>query len=640
MGLFSDEVESHSNLSPASGGYQFIASWAEISLRSNGGCRWCQFLLGARVAEEDANSEEALNIIVGIRGYNTFTVVINDRPRFGGFLSTEHDDLAASFIPYRPLLLDVGSPRAFDLTRECLVNCHNMHSNCRQPPSPAPRLPTRCVDCSYPAHPKLVDTYGNCGAYAALSYVWGGPQAQAITKSNIIEYKHSIDLLSLPQTVVDAILVAHQIGLQYLWIDSLCIIQDDDDDKHTELARMRLIYRDAYITLCAASAHGAQEGFLRDRPSHSPSLIPSYEVVIPFICPGEQRTVGQVCVTLLWVDSILEDVKEYDPVMEPVNARAWCFQELVLSPRVLIFATHTLQYWCRYGLVNVGGSFNTSSFVTYLPDVLLQPDMPPELMTGSDIWKKVRTSWREMLRAYSQRAATISGDKLVAVAGVAEEFGRAFRAPYLAGLWQDALLADMLWNKARDCPKLQRPQDYRAPSWSWASVDGGVQSGPVFLDPDNCVAEVIRCEVALKHESLAFGEVTGGELLIRAPLVQCIWRAGNSSDSSQLYWVRPPLDPRALDLATTEELENFQEVERIGVFFHDSIDDEGCKVVYAMPVHLSMGWLTAGVVLRALEESQEPKHYRRLGFFHTSADGARDSVEWVKTVPSLEITVV
>ena len=142
--------------------------------------------------------------------------------------------------------------------------------------------------------------------------------------SNVLDYTHSIDITHLPQTIIDAILVTHEIGLDYLWVDSLCIIQDDDHDKTRELARMRLIYRNAYITLCAASARGASEGFLQDRPAHPAGISSSmHDAVLPFICgPDEQGrySVGRVSITLISVNSVLGDAPFYDPRVEPIPA--------------------------------------------------------------------------------------------------------------------------------------------------------------------------------------------------------------------------------------------------------------------------------------------------------------------------------
>ncbi|KAJ8506963.1 hypothetical protein ONZ45_g10616 [Pleurotus djamor] len=614
MGLGSEELESHSNGAPAKGGYKYISSWNALASQAKAGCRWCHFLLGARVEEENVESSEPMSIILGYRGYRSFAVVINDRQRFGGFLSAEADDPAAEFVTYRPLVLDVGSARASNLSKECLANCVATHLDCPQPVQHP--LPTRLIDCSDPRHPKLVATGGGLGNYAALSYVWGGPQVQSTKRSNLHAYLQSLHLASLPQTIVDAISVTHQIGLAYLWVDSLCIIQDDDEDKLKELTRMRLVYRNAYITICAANSRGVSEGFLADRPYPHPALTPSYGVTLPFICPHESQTIGQIQVQLLWVNSILPDIHEYDPSMEPVNSRAWCFQEFALSPRILIFATHTLQFWCRRGLVNIGGSENTASYRTYLPDALLDSGPPPDIVVGSDVWNKVRTSWTEMLKDYSSRSSTLPQDRLVAIAGVAEEFGRVLRTPYLAGLWEDALLAGLLWNKAtKDCLMLPRPHKYRAPSWSWASVDGGVHAGPVLVKPNESVAEVISCEVTLQTDSLAFGQVVGGVLKIRAPLALCLLDA---SSPPQLYWIKhqhpQDIHQYELELAATDKYDDL-DVERIGICFHDSSDDLSFKMVYAMPVHVAQG----------------------LGFFHSSPSG--DPVDWVRQVPITDCTI-
>jgi hypothetical protein len=99
--------------------------------------------------------------------------------------------------------------------------------------------------------------------YAALSYVWGGPQAFCTLQSNVASHSSQISLSTLPQTIQDAVFCAHKLGLKYLWVDSLCIIQDSTDDWEREIANMAQIYKNAFVTISAAKAKGCHEGFLK-----------------------------------------------------------------------------------------------------------------------------------------------------------------------------------------------------------------------------------------------------------------------------------------------------------------------------------------------------------------------------------------
>ncbi|KAI0653356.1 heterokaryon incompatibility protein-domain-containing protein [Cubamyces menziesii] len=126
-------------------------------------------------------------------------------------------------------------------------------------------LPTRLIDCSDLECLRIIEASPDMrGTYIALSYVWGEDQPHRTTEMNLSSYKVKIDPAILPRTILDAIHVTRALGIYLLWIDSLCIVQDSEKDLHHELARMRDVYRHAYLTIDAASAAKVSEGFLQD----------------------------------------------------------------------------------------------------------------------------------------------------------------------------------------------------------------------------------------------------------------------------------------------------------------------------------------------------------------------------------------
>ena len=123
-------------------------------------------------------------------------------------------------------------------------------------------LPSRVIDVEKIC---LHETEGReTGNYVALSYCWGGDQKMKTTKENIASKKISIKLEHLPRTLQDAIQVCRQLAIRYLWIDALCIIQDNDDDKTRELSQMALIYNRATLVVSASRAQSVYDGFLVD----------------------------------------------------------------------------------------------------------------------------------------------------------------------------------------------------------------------------------------------------------------------------------------------------------------------------------------------------------------------------------------
>ncbi|EIW59717.1 HET-domain-containing protein, partial [Trametes versicolor FP-101664 SS1] len=328
--------------------------------------------------------------------------------------------------------------------------------------------------------------------YLALSYVWGGDQAHKTTTSNLSAYEHGIPPSLLPATIRDAIRLTHLLGFCALWVDSLCIVQDSDEDKHHEIRRMHDVYRYAHLTIVAASAERANAGFLYKRPPQDGDFA------IPFICPPHPPL--------------------YHTVLGRMATRSWCMQEYLLSPRSLIVTPRTVLFRCRVTMEAVGNSPEGINSDPRLPDALFLA-VPPAVQPRSKEWRDIHAAWLRIIQNYSTRTASDETDKLVACAAIAELFHRALRSDYLAGLWRtDALLIDLLWtpwgNKRRVCAL---PTAYRSPSWSWAAVEGPIMhlSWITLEDPRNiALAEITQCWVTLEDPALPFGRVTDGTLVL------------------------------------------------------------------------------------------------------------------------------
>ena len=127
--------------------------------------------------------------------------------------------------------------------------------------------------------------------YATLSYCWGGPQRKATSTENLASYLDRIELRTLPQTLQDAVFVTRKLGLQYIWIDSLCIVQDAELMKTHEVGRMDRIYSNSYITISANCATSCEDGFLQTRTFWDGP--PWHE--IPFTC--HDGSVGNVVIS-------------------------------------------------------------------------------------------------------------------------------------------------------------------------------------------------------------------------------------------------------------------------------------------------------------------------------------------------------
>ncbi|OAX34948.1 HET-domain-containing protein, partial [Rhizopogon vinicolor AM-OR11-026] len=474
-------------------------TWQEIDVGENKGCNWCDILWGEipvwyqRHKKKDCPMPE-----------ETFKITV----RFQKRNSEDHIVLRVIVEDDWPALIwQVASPWAFKLASDCLVQCTLRH-HC--PKARETSLPTRVVDCSNPERPKLVLTKGMRGFYAALSYVWGEPQPHSTCTTKLSTYLEAIDILLLPQTIKDAIVCTHNLNLRYLWTDSLCILQDSDEDKQREIPHMCDIYRDAYVTIIAASSQKVSEGFLRDRKR-------PVETPLPFWCPdGRLGTI-----------SVDED-ESARPNKEPVNLRAWCFQERVLSPRTLVYASHTLQYQCQTAMSDIGDIWH------YLPSTELGELRLPDMMISrtpcstpsSDDVQVLLAAWEDVLRDYTQRAVSYPSDRLVAISGIAQLFQRWWGSSnrYIAGLWERNLSTDLLWYRHQPSQGRLVTGQYLAPSWSWAATIGRVVAGSDTKGTArNILWDVQLCEAISVSDNHPLGQVKGGKLIVRAIVKDVTW---------------------------------------------------------------------------------------------------------------------
>ena len=478
------------------------------------GCNWCKLVSYIILEGKYEAPCKSANIEMSIskgevregaspEGANAYYMqIVNTGPQ--GQLSgsnvylsafTWPNDRASEIVTARDLQTSVSSEYAFSEARGWLSDCAS-HDTCSQFDEDVSltKLPTRVIEVAPPIsnRPRLLLSEARKGKYAARSYCWGKQQQGILTRETLGSYMTQLDLEVLSQTIKDAILCTKKLGIDYLWCDALCILQDDDLDKARELSDMKSTYANAYLTIVAASAVDATEGFLQDRPR------PHVSFTVPFPCSA--GVFGTV--SLRKTDRNDFGLDHYDAYPEPTSRRAWTLQEQLLSHRLLIFASITLQYQCENSVRNLGDSF-------YPGGSRLR------LSTSQSAGAEAETNhiWEKIVREYSQRNLTKASDKLVALAGIAAYFAPDFQCEYYAGLWKSSLFEQLHWNVQG--PKNERPT-YRAPTWSWASVDGPVDltNSGNKAKPYRCT--IINCQTTSKIPSLPFGEVTKCCLKLKA----------------------------------------------------------------------------------------------------------------------------
>ncbi|KAF2497883.1 HET-domain-containing protein [Lophium mytilinum] len=370
---------------------------------------------------------------------------------------------------------DTASESAFEWASRTLRNCINSHKKCKLDRNT--KLPTRVLDVGASQQSslenaievKLVQSSGFSAQYACLSHCWGTSKQITTTSKNMDAHMKGIAWESLPKTFHDAIVFTRRLRLRYLWIDSLCIIQDDKNDWAKESAQMAAIYQNSYITLVATKSGNGSGGCF----SSATPMDQDHPLTPPFVesIAGEEKSITR---SRIFVREQLVHFNDINTTEHPLISRGWVYQERLLAPRVLHFCAKELVWECQEGVDCECNNYDSA------PMKELEKFKVAEMLEDWALPKRrhqtrrpVTLLWHQMVQRYSRLALTKRSDKLPAIAGLAREIGRCKPGKYLAGLWEDSLYDDLLWEADDKCA--ERLGSYRAPSWSWASVNGSVR---------------------------------------------------------------------------------------------------------------------------------------------------------------------
>ncbi|KAI0882942.1 HET-domain-containing protein [Annulohypoxylon maeteangense] len=459
-------------------------------------------------------------------------------------LWTDKSNPAAVDISTRPYELDPASPTSIEFARCCIESCMNDHEQCRRPVNnimsrqgqasiDSNSIPSRLLhlvanDSEF--HVQLIDWNSRSAieketvcleGYAILSYCWGGSQPIQLTRDNFKALKEGVPVAQLPKSLRDAAWFTNKIGLKYLWIDSLCIIQDDSEDKVYEISRMELYYGQSTVTICAASAASCSEGFImpREEDTENYKFGP-----INLRAKNSLGTLGSVQAVAEF--SFPSDEK----VPEPIVLRGWTLQESMLSSRILIFSSHYLHFTCTVANSSCGG---------------FEPMLRPRFMTQYESQiPKVHTIsgfrdypvthvWRYLIDDYTERGLGFLADKLPAVSALASSLipmgkERNQKLVYLAGLMVDisdpenySWRNEFLWRVHKMHSTSHIPTG--SPSWSWSSLSGRVIMCKRFpytfgwnIAEEGDTRKICEYKVELENEMAPFGAVKGGFVKLRA----------------------------------------------------------------------------------------------------------------------------
>lgn len=289
------------------------------------------------------------------------------------------------------------------------------------------------------------------GTYLALSYCWGKEPFEVINPQNLARMTEGIPVNSLPLTIQDAMEFTRLLGIRYLWVDSLCILQGESvearADWNEQSVKMQTVYQNAFLTIGASMGKGAHDGI---RPSDD---SPEME-----FCPlpkefGRNELLGQVYVGLQ--QTVLRE--------DPIHKRAWTLQEFLLSTRYINLGQPTIFWYCKQVHWKQMMSFKPQS------QGLSHPEIPSEtgLVTHVDRGGAF-AEWRAIVHNYTYRSISRTEDRLVALSGLANDLWlrRNKQDEYWIGLWKSTITMDLVWSTFKD---VSIPPDPTLPSWSWVS---------------------------------------------------------------------------------------------------------------------------------------------------------------------------
>jgi hypothetical protein len=395
------------------------------------------------------------------------------------------------------------------------------------------------------------------GFYMTLSHCWGKAEVLKLTENTIDMLRAGISTEQLPILYQEAVNITRKLGIRYLWIDSLCIVQDQKSSEYCDWLReastMAKVYGNSYCNIAAMDAKDSLGNCFFDRKAE---IIRPQEVIV------EWQDNSSMFFYLI-DERLMETGFSED---KPLSKRAWVLQEQLLAPRTLVFGKTQVYWQCRTHTA-------CEAFPLGLPDsvegqALLKKSTPKrplhflkQWVAATDPfycffdwrgysntpWESFWFNWKTVLEEYNRRSLTFSKDKLAAIAGIASELDRkesqSFfsqspqscfkKSSYIAGLWNGSEIIEyeLLWapkkikalERSSNSKPCCRSREYIAPSWSWASVEGEIEftykQKYSSWHGDSNIGRVRDAEV-ITTDGTPTGPIKSGWIEVEGPLIQ------------------------------------------------------------------------------------------------------------------------
>ncbi|KAF4952468.1 hypothetical protein FGADI_6702 [Fusarium gaditjirri] len=499
-------------------------------------CHWC-----AMRWEASKHLEGTTESVVFSRVGSVIKLNESDPPVFSMFKSRDFETPSPTQIG-RPRL--PASPREaehFRLIKQWLEVCDENHDACKRvslPKETVPRhitvyemdsvesvvsrdlqsrkstqLPTRLLEVGTQDSPKIrlcntqTENIPVQVKYIALSHPWGEATVTnphfCTTTSNVVAYSNEIKFEALPHTFKDAVCTTRALGVEYLWIDSLCIIQGPGGDFETESSRMEQVFSSAYCVIAASSALGQFDGFLKDRTQSSENdyVAFSHERNAPFY----------VC---CFLDDFNNDVLEGS-----MNKRGWVLQERALARRTIYFTDKQTYFECGDGV----RCETLTKMNNQLAALLGDPNFPQKAIVSAVAPQETTRGQRilyyqDLYKTYSKLSFSHWEDRSVAMNGLEQRLAWGFRCRGKFGILGDSIRADhksllhrsLLWIRDISKDSLRKiefpPHRERVPTWSWMAFQGEIDYVNVPFDQVDWDAELKSPWQAMETKSTGRSE--------------------------------------------------------------------------------------------------------------------------------------
>ncbi|KAK2598169.1 hypothetical protein QQS21_005720 [Conoideocrella luteorostrata] len=424
----------------------------------------------------------------------------------------------------RNRLSSIHSPETLSIIQDWIDDCDANHADCSDWVASGRDdgafgdnavLPTRVIDVGTVSEPlaRLVVPNGSRAKYATLSHCWGKEDILCTTRDNCADMQAGIAYEQLPATLRDAFAITRRLGIRYLWVDCLCIMQQDELDWQHEAGKMGSIYQSAYITLAATASDSATDSFVT--PLENRMCQKTFELP----CNPRDDTAGSFSFVIGHPDPDA-NVKN-----ARLNTRGWVLQERLLSRRILHFAKDQIYWECRVKAKAEDGTdfpdHRDKRILFPLPGLMrqlgrLEPPCSVKYTDRDD--SSFLHIWLAILEFYSKCSFTYEKDRLVALLGLASKLQPYTQREYNDGHWllpgSSDLPESVLW-----CPddEIYHDAPMDMPSWSWASYGGGIDLS--FHNRGYQVAARLVGTVSLDEKSLLGLRLRGSIISAKVLLV-------------------------------------------------------------------------------------------------------------------------